>query len=213
MVFVIAVVLIAAAFGVSMAVFRIPVENIVMRDYKVTFKRGLPKDRGLHGKPMVFYAGRFGFYFVGGMIALMLVMVIALTIYSGIISKEPRTAWLIAGLLIFALAMFIVLLAVLGRDAFGKLYLYQNGYVWRSLRRTETRFFYQLDGLRLGKKKGAYVSYNAYEFYKGRKTMLKLPVNVYKNIVFLEDVFTENHPCVSKVTGETLKAFKTSLGK
>lgn len=163
------------------------------RRFLVMFRRDLPPETELKGEPLVFETRKSLFYVTAYLLLLAPGMGVALTFYSRVVYENLFVAICVLGLIVMAAALFLLLVD----QYFVRLYVYQNGIVRRGLLRTQTYFYYQLESFRLGRtytRRG--VSYAMYTFSTDCKAVVRLPVPVYRNITFLEQVFTEANPYV-----------------
>lgn len=167
------------------------------RIYAAFFAKNGGAQQGLQGQPLAF-ATRKGIFIVT---ALMLLWVcfatLALMYYGGLLfSHKPATA--------AALALVVVILGLIAAMTdkwFAVFYVYQNGIEWRSPFRAKQFYFNELDELYLGYVYGmrATVVYDAYEFRYDNKKLIVLPVSIYANIAYLEEIFTTDNPWVTHV--------------
>lgn len=176
-------------------------EHYVFRDWRVAFRSNLPQATELEGQAMVFTARRRSLYVEGSALAVMLAMLAAVVIYSGILKADDEAVFGIICILALAALLFFGYLLVMADKCFASLCIYANGVEWRSPLRHERHFFHQLDGLCISKTKGytGRPGINQYEFFKGHKAVIKLSMDVYPGIAFMEQVFTTQHPCVAHV--------------
>lgn len=171
------------------------------RMYFAMFRTDLPEDKEFIGEPLVFTTRKSFFFVTAYMLVALLVMVLWLMTYTRVLYESL----LVVVCIVFLVIVAVGVLLLLTDHYFAKLYIYQNGFVWRSLWRSKRYFFHELDGFRLSwmyTRRG--ITYDMYEFMHEHESVIRLPVHFYKNITFLEEVFAETNPYVQTVLNKEL---------
>lgn len=197
------VVLMAAAVIVAVGyrIFYLPLQYGYRRQgkYAVFFKQNLPVEDALAGEPMTFTTRKSHFFALVFLLVIIMIMLVYGLGSTGLVYRAP---WLLL-LMLFMLVCLTWLAMLTAERHFGTLYLYTNGVIWQSFLQRRQFFFYELSGLRLHAAVMQSGNYGVYEFMRDHRAVLKLPVTTFKDIQFLEQVFTEEHPYVCFVADET----------
>ena len=171
------------------------------RTYFVNFRQDLPPDNEFSGEPMIFRPVQRGsFYLMSGLLWFMVLLVLAAIILIAPWQVKPELFKAVALIWGFAFIMALLVTAIFVDEFCATLCIYENGLRWRSPLRTKNYCFHQLESLRIGRALGSRV--NRYEFMQNGRSVLKLPMPRYDNLLYLERIFTSGHPCVASVVND-----------
>lgn len=148
------------------------------------------------GTPLVFTTKKRYFAAMVYVMTVLGFMAVWFAVHSGLLLENT----LVALGLMFLLSALVGIMLLLITQYCARLYIYPNKIVCQGFFRTKAFYYSDLDLLRLGVTYGRYAAYDAYEFRRDDQRVLRLSVLVFKNLFFLETIFTEEHPYVANIT-------------
>ena len=99
----------------------------------------------------------------------------------------------------FLLSAFAGLILWLADQYFARVYVFPNKIIRHNIFGVKELYFCSLDCLNMKTTRMCYAGYDTYAFIRDGQRVLRLSTLVFNNLVFLETVFTDEHPYVEAV--------------
>lgn len=171
------------------------------RIFRATFKKDVTISMPDNVEPLVFTTQKWYF----AIVVYLLVVVAFIPLY---VTTSFTNLFYTNGLVMVSVLVVILLITgvvfILINQYWAVLYIFPDRVILKSVFKTKAYYYKNLDCLRLGTVYTRQANYDTYEFWQNDKRVLRLSILVFKNISFLEEVFSAASPCVLTVLNKNL---------